>query len=105
MDESRQSRESGRDPVDATSPAALSPREAERASLKKLRDHVARVVEEIVRLRAQNKSLARRLAEFEASSRGSTFVPDEGVDVNELKSKIASFVSSIDAYLAETEQV
>jgi hypothetical protein len=105
MDDSRQSRESGRDPIESTSSAAISPREVERASLKTLRDNVARAVEEIVRLRAQNKSLARRLAEFEASGGGSTIVLDEGIDVNELKSKIASFVSSIDAYLAETDRV
>jgi hypothetical protein len=71
--------------------------------LRSLRDHVARAVEEIVRLRAQNKSLARRLAEFESASGGQPSILDEGVDVGELKARISSFIASIDAYLAKNE--
>lgn len=104
MDDSRQSPESSREEVKASSEAALTPREMERASLRLLRDHVSRAVEEIVRLRAQNKSLARRLAEFESSGGASAPVFEDRSDVNELKSKITSFVSSIDAYLAENEE-
>lgn len=76
----------------------------ERASLKSLRDHVARAVEEIVRLRAQNKSLIRRLAEFEAPHGLQAPIFDEGMDVQELKQKIGSFISSIDEYLAEADE-
>ncbi len=81
----------------------VSPRDAERASLRSLRDHVARAVEEIVRLRAQNKSLARRLAEYDAAGNGPSLHLDEGVNVDDLKKRIASFISSIDNYLGETE--
>ncbi|MGA7305361.1 MAG: hypothetical protein WBW88_10825 [Rhodothermales bacterium] len=105
MDDTRQSSEPGSDPAESTPSLGLSPRETEQASLRSLRDHVAKAVEEIVRLRAQNKSLVRRLAESEASGGISTGVFDEGTDIHELKAKISSFITSIDSYLAETDDV
>jgi len=105
MDDSRHPSESEPEPGKAPASSGPSQREIERAALKSLREHVAKAVEEIVRLRAQNKSLIRRLAEFEAASGAQVSVFDEGTDVQELRAKIGSFISSIDKYLAETDEV
>lgn len=104
MDDSNRPSTPDRTVDDAGSASGLSPREAERESLRALREHVTGAVEEIVRLRAQNKSLARRLSEFEAQSGGTASVfTDEG-DVTELKAKLSSFIASIDAYLGDSEE-
>ena len=104
MDDSRHASKPEGEAVQAADLSSPSLRQLERASLKSLRDHVSKAVEEIVRLRAQNKSLARRLAEFEAAGGGSGLILEEGIDVQELRSRISSFITTIDAYLSTSDE-
>ena len=72
-------------------------------SLTSLRSYVSKAVDEIVRLRAQNTSLARRLAELESAPSGGIQVG--GSDPEELRATITGFIDSIDRYLAEMDDV
>ena len=67
-------------------------------SLASLRDHVSKAVDEIVRLRAQNTALARRLSQLESDDGGGT-IEFGGSDVEELRAKITGFIDTIDHYL------
>ncbi len=67
-------------------------------SLAALRDHVSKAVDEIVRLRAQNTALARRLSQLESDDGGGT-IEFGGSDVEELRAKITGFIDTIDRYL------
>ena len=75
---------------------------SEQESLVSLRDHVSKAVDEIVRLRAQNKALARRLSTLESDGDGAA-INVGGADPEELRATITGFIDSIDRYLAERD--
>lgn len=72
----------------------------EKESLSALRDHVSKAVDEIVRLRAQNRSLARRLSQLESGAAGPTINFAGATDPEELRTTIGGFIDSIDRYLS-----
>jgi len=72
----------------------------EHESLTALRDHVSRAVDEIVRLRAQNTALARRLSELDSGSDGAAVNLAGATDPEELRGRITGFIDAIDLYLA-----
>lgn len=75
----------------------------EQESLTALREYVSKAVDEIVRLRAQNKALARRLSQLE-SNQGAAPVDLAGVDdPEELRATISGFIDAIDRFLTETD--
>ncbi|MFV1980607.1 MAG: hypothetical protein ACC655_05575 [Rhodothermia bacterium] len=75
----------------------------EQESLSALRDHVSRAVDEIVRLRAQNNALARRLSKLESDSGGVAINLAGATDPEELRSTITGFIDAIDRYLASDD--
>ena len=74
---------------------------SEQESLIALREHVSKAVDEIVRLRAQNTSLARRLSEIENTAGGGSLNIAGATDPEELRATITGFIDSIDRYLSE----
>jgi hypothetical protein len=72
----------------------------ERESLTHLRDYVSKAVDEIVRLRAQNTALARRLSQLESGSNSSSIELVGTADPEELRTTISGFIDAIDRYLA-----
>jgi hypothetical protein len=72
----------------------------ERESLAHLRDYVSKAVDEIVRLRAQNTALARRLSQLESSPGGSSIELAGTADPEELRTTISGFIDAIDRHLA-----
>jgi hypothetical protein len=72
----------------------------EHESLSALRDYVSKAVDEIVRLRAQNSALARRLSQLELAEGGGGLDLGEVGDPEELRATISGFIDSIDRYLA-----
>jgi len=75
----------------------------EQESLSALRDHVSKAVDEIVRLRAQNTSLARRLSQLESGSDRTAINIAGSTDPEELRTTIGGFIDSIDRYLAAAD--
>lgn len=73
---------------------------SEQESLAHLRDYVSKAVDEIVRLRAQNTALARRLSQLESGPSGSPIELAGTSDPEELRATIQGFIDSIDTYLA-----
>lgn len=74
----------------------------EQESLAALREYVSKAVDEIVRLRAQNKALARRLSQLE-SKQGAAAIDLAGADdPEELRATISGFIDAIDRYITET---
>jgi hypothetical protein len=69
-------------------------------SLSALRDHVSRAVDEIVRLRAQNAALVRRLSKVESGTEGTAINLAGATDPEEFRATVTGFVDSIDRYLA-----
>lgn len=72
---------------------------SDRESLSQLRDYVTKAVDEIVRLRAQNTSLARRLANIESDSGDGSVTIDGISDPEELRATISGFIDAIDRHL------
>lgn len=72
-------------------------------SLTALRDHVSRAVDEIVRLRAQNTALARRLSELDSGPDGVAVNLAGTTDPEEFRATITGFIDAIDLYLASDE--
>lgn len=73
----------------------------EKESLAALRDYVSKAVDEVVRLRAQNKALARRLSQLESDGGGGEINVGGISDPEELRSTITGFIDSIDRYLSD----
>ena len=72
-------------------------------SLLALRDHVSRAVDEIVRLRAQNTALARRLSALDSDTEGAGVNLAGETDPEELRATITGFIDSIDRYLSSDD--
>lgn len=73
---------------------------SEQEALSALRDHVSKAVDEIVRLRAQNHALARRLSHIEAGAPGAPAINIAGAsDPDELRTTISGFIETIDRFL------
>ena len=75
----------------------------EQESLSALRDHVSRAVDEIVRLRAQNAALARRLSQLESGPESVSINLAGASDPEELRATISGFIDAIDRYLADDD--
>lgn len=72
---------------------------SDRESLSQLRDYVTKAVDEIVRLRAQNTSLARRLSNIESDSAEGSVTIGGISDPEELRATIGGFIDAIDRHL------
>lgn len=75
-------------------------------SLRKLRDRVEQVAQELIRLREENTSLQQRISELEAMPAGNG--EESGAlmfdsDPETLKRKVEGFIQSIDNYLENNE--
>ncbi len=76
----------------------------EHESLNALREHVSKAVDEIVRLRAQNTSLARRLSQLESDGSSEAIAIGGTTNPDELRATISGFIDSIDRYLAGNDR-
>lgn len=77
---------------------------AQRPALERLRRQVHRAVEEIERLRAENRALQQRVQELEARpaiGEDQAFLTLDDPDA--LRAQIEGFIETIDAYLAERD--
>lgn len=74
-------------------------------SLRRLRDRITKAVDELGRLREENRKLAERIEELE---RGPIGDADEtlvkiGETPSHLRQRLDAFIGAIDAYLAKNE--
>ena len=76
---------------------------SELESLTALREYVSKAVDEIVRLRAQNTALARRLSDIEDSGGSGNFNIAGATSPDELRARITGFIDAIDRYLSEED--
>ena len=84
-------------------PSLVALRGAE--SLRQLRDRIRKAVDELGRLREENRKLAERIVELE---RGPVGDPDEtllkiGEAPDQLRERLDAYIGAIDAYLAKNE--
>lgn len=68
-------------------------------ALRRLRDRVETAAQEIERLRAENASLAARVAELQDGDPGGLLAPGESPEA--LRARVEAFIATLDRVLAE----